>query len=113
MLNKFFTLPSDFLFLAAIYHHFGPIFGVFTEIFYSTELVESARFTDQDLDDEEIGGRIHWAHPPLMQRVTWDRTKNWKKLTKLIHKLGDFVCVLNIGVGWGEVNCHRFIFDKK
>eukprot|EP00434_Breviolum_minutum_P004419 symbB.v1.2.003894.t1/scaffold217.1/size263214/4 len=31
--------------------------------------VSDIRFTDQDLDDEEIGGRIHWAHPPLMQRV--------------------------------------------
>jgi len=31
--------------------------------------VSNIRFTDQDLDDEELGGRIHWAHPPLMQRV--------------------------------------------
>ncbi|CAL1129505.1 unnamed protein product [Cladocopium goreaui] len=31
--------------------------------------VSDIRFTDQDLDDEELGGRIHWAHPPLMQRV--------------------------------------------
>ncbi|CAK9114759.1 unnamed protein product [Durusdinium trenchii] len=31
--------------------------------------VSNIRFTDQDLDDEEIGGRILWTHPSLMQRV--------------------------------------------
>ena len=68
--------------------------------------MSDGRFTDQDLDDEEIGGRIHWAHPPLMQRVPWERSwlVGWSE--KADKKIQGF-CVEKIWGGVG-VTDHEF-----
>ena len=62
------------------------------------EKTHHARFTDQDLDDEEIGGRIHWAHPPLMQRVPGNGIGiGWSEKTRTKSK--DFVLETLGGLG--------------
>lgn len=43
------------------------------------------RFTDQDLDEEHLGGRISWTHPPLMQRVPWNGANGATGVMGVVH----------------------------